>query len=144
MLEKLKNLPLKNFLYFLTPTLKFLWKKTCSEKISYISRNGISDPKIKKVLIFSQKKFFPYFWKWNFPARRLKNFRRELSELDKTKKKHSEKISYIFRKWIFLAPKLKNSYTFSKKKSYISGRTSKSPKTKIFSTSPKKVINKFF
>ena len=40
-----------------------------------------SDPKIKKALIFSQKMFFIYFGKMNFLAPRLKNPRRELSEL---------------------------------------------------------------
>ena len=42
-----------------------------------------SDPKIKKVVTFSKRKFFLYFGKWNFIASRLKYFRRELSELKK-------------------------------------------------------------
>ena len=44
--------------------------------------------------MFSQKKLFLYFRKWNF----LKNFlyfRKELSKLEKQKKKRSQKISYI-------------------------------------------------
>ena len=58
----------------------------------------LSTPQLKKFLIFSQKKFFLYFRKYNFLALCLKNFlyfRRELSKLEKLKKTHSEIISYI-------------------------------------------------
>ena len=54
--------------------------------------------KIKKFLIFSQKKIFLYFGKWNFLGLRFKNFRREYSELKKLKKKkHPEKNFLHFR-----------------------------------------------
>ena len=51
-------------------------------------------PIAKKFLIFSQKKLFLYFEKRNFLALRVKDFRREISELAK-QKNHSVKISYI-------------------------------------------------
>ena len=40
------------------------------------------------------KTFFLYLQKWNFPALRIKNFRKELSS-SKNKKIYSEKVSYI-------------------------------------------------
>ena len=43
----------------------------------------LSGPKIERLSYIFLKKFFLYFGKWNFLALRLKNFRRELSELKK-------------------------------------------------------------
>ena len=61
-------------------------------------------------------------------------FRRELPGL-KNEKNPILKCFLYFGTWNFLAPGLKT---------YIPGGTSKAPKTKIYYTSPKKVINKFF
>ena len=48
----------------------------------------LSTRKIKKFLIFSQKKFFLYFGKCNF-------LKKLLSSSKNKKEKHSEKISYL-------------------------------------------------
>ena len=133
----------------------------------------LSDSRIKKVLIFSQKKFFLSFRKWNLALFKPK--------LQKQKKIHPEKNSLYFGKWSFLALIFKNFLYFGKWKSrkkflifqetetlksflyfgkrnffyilengnpekvpYISGETFKAPKTKISYISPKNVLNKFF
>ena len=71
-----------------------------------------SGPKIKHFLIFSPKKVFLDFDKWNFLYSQS-----ELSELKKIKKNHSEKKFLYSRKWNFLA-----SYF-----SYISGNATFRP-----------------
>ena len=43
----------------------------------------LSDPKIKNFLTFSEKKLLLHFRKRNFLVLSLKNFRSELSELEK-------------------------------------------------------------
>ena len=60
--------------------------------------------KIKKFLIFSRKKFFLYFGKWNFSVLASNFSRKKISYFfpKKTTKTHSEKISYIFSKRLFL------------------------------------------
>ena len=73
------------------------------------------DTKIKKFVIFSQKKFFSYFAKWNFPAPRLKNFRRELSDLKKFLKKSTLKKILIFQEMEFSSPNLKKLLYFKRK-----------------------------
>ena len=73
----------------------------------------LSSPKIKNFPIFSQKKFFLYFGKWNFLFLRFKNFRREFLEPKKFKKPLWKNFFY-FRKWNFLTPSLKNSYIVKK------------------------------
>ena len=40
-------------------------------------------PRLKTFLYFLKKEFFLHFRKWNFLAQRLKNFRSELSGLEK-------------------------------------------------------------
>ena len=78
-----------------------------SKKVFFIFQEmELSSPKIKKVLIFSQKKLFLYFRKWNFPALRIKYFRRELSDLEKQKKNLSEKF-LIFQETELCSLKLK-------------------------------------
>ena len=117
--RKKKNPLWKNFLHF------------SKEKNYFILRMKFSDPKIKKALIFSQKMFFIYFGKMNFLAPRLKNPRRELSELKQQQKqqkkqqkptttttKHSEKF-LCFRKWNFLASSFENSHFFLNKKEFL-------------------------
>ena len=88
----------------------FLWKKILIFFLKITT--------LKKFLIFSQKKFFLYFRKWNFLAKSLKNFYiffpnnfflyfwREISELKKLKKSNRK----IFLN-IFLLFSKKNSYT---------------------------------
>ena len=57
----------------------------------------LSGLKIENFLMFSRKKVFLYFRKWNFLALRTKNFRREPSWLEKYKKPTLKKFLY-FRK----------------------------------------------
>ena len=72
----------------------------------------ISSHKIKKILIFSQKKLFLYFGKWNFltkllifqeetlrarkkPQKTNKQTKKKKKKKKKKRKKPSEKLSYI-------------------------------------------------
>ena len=64
--------------------------------------------------------FFLYFGKRSFLALRL----------------------IYFQKWNFIGPGLTSSY--KKSFSYITGKTSKAPKSKFPHTSQKKIQNKFF
>ena len=52
-----------------------------------------SSPNIKKILIFSQKRIFLYFVKWNFLALRLQNF---YTLQPQSQNVSLKKISYIF------------------------------------------------
>lgn len=61
--------------------------------------------------MFSQKKLFLYFGKRNFPAARLENYTREISELEKLEKLALKKKSF-FGKRKFLATSLKKNYIF--------------------------------
>ena len=76
----------------------------------------LSSSKTKKVLMFSQKKLFIYFRKWNF------------------EKKPTLKKILIFRKMERSSPKLNIFLIFFLKKnfSYISGGNLQSPKNKNF------------
>ena len=65
----------------------------------------------KNLIIFSQKKFFLYFGKDNFLATSLKNFRRELSEIQKEKNNTLKKF-LLFQKMELSRPK-KIDKTFS-------------------------------
>ena len=129
-------------LNFLAPRLKNV------SYFSYISRENLPSSKNKKnhseknFLYFFQKNNFFYFGKSNFLASSLKNFlyfRRELSKLKKLKSKkiHSEKISYIFSIKSFylilgnglLAPSLKNAciFLYFWKKDFLSPKFEKVP-----------------
>ena len=76
----------------------------------------LSAPRLKTFLYFLKKKFFLYFGKWSFLVLRFKNFRRELSELKKTKKtttkKNTPKKFLYVGKLNPLAPSLKNFLYF--------------------------------
>ena len=61
--------------------------------------------------MFSQKKLFLYFGKRNFPAERLENYTREISELEKLEKLALKKKSF-FGKRKFLATSLKKKLYF--------------------------------
>ena len=88
----------------------------------------LSGLKIKKVLTFSQKWFF-YFGKSNPLAIKLKNFRRELYELEK--KKTTLKKCLIFWEMDFSSHKLKKTFFFAKNNfSYNSGGNLQSLKIK--------------
>ena len=61
--------------------------------------------------MFSQKKLFLYFGKRNFPAARLENYTREISELEKLEKLALKK-KIIFRETEISSPKLKKKLYF--------------------------------
>ena len=113
-----KNELWKKSLYFLkksSPAFSALAWNFSLKKNSYIF---LKITALKKFLLFSQKKFFLYFRKWNFLATSLKNFYiffpknfflyfwREISELKKLKNSNQKTFFNIF-------------LLFSKKNSYI-------------------------
>ena len=80
----------------------------------------LSSAKIKKVLIFSQKKISLYIAKWNF-SKKLLTFQEGTFRAQKIKKPTQKKF-LIFREMELFSPKLKKLlYFFQKKKSDISG-----------------------
>ena len=60
----------------------------------------LCSPKIKKILIFFQKKLFLYFGKWNFFKKLI--FQKGTFQARKMKNTYSEKISYILGNGTFL------------------------------------------
>ena len=75
---------------------------------------------LKNVLTFSQKKVFFVFGDMELSSHKIKKFQEGTFRAQKIKKKLRGKSFLYFRKWIFLAANLENSYIFSKQISYIS------------------------
>ena len=131
-------------------------KKIKPEKSSLYFRKWLTSLtlRLKNFLYFLRRNLFLYFWKWN-PAL--------FSPSSKNKKIHPEKIYYtlllknvlyFFKRKLFVyfrnRKPQKESFSYisgngnAEKILYISGGTSKAPKTKISYISPKKAMNKFF
>ena len=72
---------LKNFFYFLGKSFSYILGKT-TFLFFLMKKFFLIIWEIKFSYIFSNR-FFLYYGKWNFQALGLKNFRRELSELQK-------------------------------------------------------------
>ena len=102
-------MPKKNFLYFFLKNTDLKNFLIFSQKKDFLifRETGLS-------YIFSEKKLFLHFGKWNFLTLRIKKFRRELSELKKLKEKQKNTLKkfLIFGKWNFLAPRLENFLYF--------------------------------
>ena len=99
---------------------KIHFAKICyifSKKVFSLQEMQLSSPKIKKD-IFSQKKLFIFFRKCNF-LKKLILFQEGTFQAQKIIKNASLKKFLIFQEIQFSSPKLKNSYVFYKKISYI-------------------------